>query len=175
MSDITPDESVEEELFEPDNEPGAGAGRPKWVRLAIFAGAGVALLAGVGAGAYFGGLFDMIGGGGETGRQREMPTEVVFYDLPEMVVNLGAGSKKRTYLKIQISLELDKGENLEALERVLPRVVDHFQVYLRELRVDDLHGSAGIYRLKEELLRRVSIAAYPVLIRDVLFKEMLVQ
>ena len=48
-------------------------------------------------------------------------------------------------------------------------------MYLRELRVDDLHGSAGIYRLKEELLRRVSVAAYPVLIRDVLFKEMLVQ
>ena len=143
--------------------------------MAIFAGAGVALLAGIVAGAYFGGLFDMIGGDGETERRREIPTEVVFYDLPEMVVNLGAGSKKRTYLKIQISLELDKGEDLEALERVLPRVVDHFQVYLRELRVDDLHGSAGIYRLKEELLRRVNVAAYPVLIRAVLFKEMLVQ
>ncbi len=92
-----------------------------------------------------------------------------------MVVNLGAGPKKRTYLKLQISLELDTGENLDELERILPRVVDHFQVYLRELRVDDLHGSAGVYRLKEELLRRVSVAAYPVLIRDVLFKEMLVQ
>ncbi len=77
MSDITADESVEEELFEPDNEPEAGAGRRKWVRMAIFAGAGVALLAGAGAGAYFGGLFNMIGmtgGGGETGQRIEMPT-----------------------------------------------------------------------------------------------------
>ena len=53
--------------------------------------------------------------------------------------------------------------------------LDHFQVFLRELRVDDLNGSAGIYRIKEELLRRVSIAVYPVEIRDVLFKEMLIQ
>ena len=61
------------------------------------------------------------------------------------------------------------------LERLMPRVIDHFQVYLRELRVDDLHGSAGVYRLKEELLRRVSAAAHPVEVRDVLFKDMLIQ
>ncbi len=74
-----------------------------------------------------------------------------------------------------MSLELNENEDLVTLERLMPRVIDHFQVFLRELRVDDLSGSAGIYRIKEELLRRVSVAVYPVEIRDVLFKEMLIQ
>ena len=39
------------------------------------------------------------------------------------------------------------------IEAVMPRIVDNFQIYLRELRLEDLRGSAGIYRLREELLR----------------------
>ena len=57
----------------------------------------------------------------------------------------------------------------------MPRIVDNFQVYLRELRLEDLRGSAGLYRLREELLSRVNIAAQPAQVNDVLFKEMLVQ
>jgi flagellar protein FliL len=57
----------------------------------------------------------------------------------------------------------------------MPRVVDQFQSYLRELRVDDLHGSAGVLRLKEELLRRINVAAAPYPVKDVLLKEMIVQ
>jgi flagellar FliL protein len=57
----------------------------------------------------------------------------------------------------------------------MPRIIDNFQVYLRELRLDDLRGSAGIYRLREELLMRVNTAAQPVHVKDVLFREMLVQ
>ena len=54
-------------------------------------------------------------------------------------------------------------------------MVDAFQVYLRELRKSDLEGSAGIYRLKEELRRRVNLAIYPAKIDSILFKEILVQ
>ena len=57
----------------------------------------------------------------------------------------------------------------------MPRVVDQFQGYLRELRIDDLHGSAGVVRLKEELLRRITVAAAPFPVRDVLLKEMIIQ
>jgi flagellar FliL protein len=53
--------------------------------------------------------------------------------------------------------------------------VDAFQVYLRELRKSDLEGSAGIYRLKEELQRRVNVAIYPAQVESILFKEILVQ
>ena len=57
----------------------------------------------------------------------------------------------------------------------MPRIVDNFQVYLRELRIEDLQGAAGMYRLREELLSRVGKAAQPAEIVDILFKEMLIQ
>ena len=99
----------------------------------------------------------------------------MFFDLPEILVNLNTGRRQSTYLKISIALELDNSDMLPRIESLLPRVIDNFQVYLRELRREDLSGSAGIFRLKEELLLRVNAALHPAQIRDVLFKEMLVQ
>ena len=64
---------------------------------------------------------------------------------------------------------------MAAIEHVLPRIVDHFQVYLRELKPDSLKGSAGVYRLRQELLTRIAAAAYPLKAKDVLFREVLVQ
>ena len=107
---------------------------------------------------------------------------MVFFDLPEMLVNLNSSGRQTNYLKLTVSLEIDdplaveRLEKLvERLEKLLPRIVDNFQVYLRELRVEDLSGSAGVYRLKEELLARVNAAVEPINVTDVLFKEMLVQ
>src|SRR3546814_14219793 len=84
-----------------------------------------------------------------------------------MLVYLNTGGKNRNYLKIAISLELTSQEDSVALQNLLPRVVDNFQVYLRELRVEDLRGSAGVQRLREELLLRVNKAVYPIQVRDV--------
>jgi flagellar FliL protein len=98
-----------------------------------------------------------------------------YYQLPEMLVNLNTGGRKTSYLKISVSLELESEAAVEEVKQVLPRIIDNFQVYLRELRVEDLSGSAGLQRLREELLLRVNAAARPVVVRDVLFKEMLVQ
>ena len=92
-----------------------------------------------------------------------------------MIVNLNAGTRKATFLKLRVSLELEKAEDQQTIQTLLPRVVDNFQTYLRELRIDDLKGSAGMYRLREELLTRVNAAAYPAKVNAVLFKEMLVQ
>ena len=99
----------------------------------------------------------------------------VFFPLEELIVNLNTGGRKSTFLKIRISLELAEGEDISRIESVMPRIMDNFQVYLRELRIEDLKGSAGMYRLREELLSRVKAAAAPAIINDVLFKEMLVQ
>lgn len=98
-----------------------------------------------------------------------------FFEVPDLIVNLNTNGRKSTFLKIKIALELESPQDVDRINEVLPRIVDNFQVYLRELRIDDLNGSAGMYRLREELLRRVNIAARPVKVRDVLFKEMLVQ
>lgn len=99
----------------------------------------------------------------------------VFYDLPEMVVNLNTRGRRPNFLKIKVSLELTSEGDIERVTAMRPRIIDNFQVYLRELRMDDLNGSAGIHRLREELLARVNTAVTPTRVADVLFKEVLVQ
>jgi flagellar protein FliL len=148
-------------------------------KLVLFIILPILLLVGGLAGAYFSGLLDPLLGRQDpaAAEASEMPAEVqtVFYDLPQMLVNLNTGERRNNYLKIAISLELTSQQDSDALEALLPRIVDNFQVYLRELRVEDLRGSAGVQRLREELLLRVNTAVYPISVRDVLFKEMLVQ
>lgn len=102
-------------------------------------------------------------------------TPGVFVSVPDMVVNLsGTGSKPR-FLKVVLKIELEKAEQQAAFEAILPRTIDQFQTYLRELRVEDLRGSSGIYRMKIELLNRVRAAAPDLTIKDVLFQEILIQ
>lgn len=101
--------------------------------------------------------------------------EILFYELPELLVNLNTGGRKASYLKITVALEVDRRSAIAQLDAKLPRVIDDFQIYLRELRLEDLNGSAGMFRLKEELLSRVNTSLYPTEVKDVLFKEMLVQ
>lgn len=98
-----------------------------------------------------------------------------FMEIPDLIVNLSSTSNQPRFLKLKVSIEVENGADLAEVEAVAPRVIDHFQTYLRELRVDDLKGSAGIYRLRQELVRRVNAAAYPVKVRDVLFQEILIQ
>tara|TARA_R110002096_G_scaffold435927_1_gene664299 strand:+ start:65453 stop:65995 length:543 start_codon:yes stop_codon:yes gene_type:complete len=100
--------------------------------------------------------------------------ELLFYDIEPMLVNLTSAGGKSAYLKLSVTLEVDKQSSIEELEMNLPRIVDNFQVYLRELRLEDINGSAGMFRLKEELLIRVNETIYPTRVNDVLFKEMLI-
>jgi len=147
-------------------------------KLVLFIILPLLLLLGGLAGAYFAGLLDPLLGKHEPVAEEQKPAEpmTVLFDLPQMLVNhLNTGGKKNNYLKIAISLELTSEADRAQLETLLPRVVDNFQVYLRELRVEDLRGSAGVQRLREELLLRVNNAVHPIVVRDVLFKEMLVQ
>jgi flagellar FliL protein len=100
----------------------------------------------------------------------------VFVDLPDVLVNLSStGGERQQYLKIKIVLELSEQAMIQQIQPVMPRVMDAFQTYLRELRPVDLDGSAGLYRLKEELTRRVNSSIAPNRINAVLFKEIVVQ
>ncbi len=103
------------------------------------------------------------------------PPKVAFSDMQDILVNIQSNDGTPAYLKLGVSLELDDDTQKAALTPLLPRITDQFQAYLRELRLDDLKGSAGVLRLKEELLRRVNVAAAPYKVRDVLLKEMIVQ
>ena len=101
---------------------------------------------------------------------------MVFVDLPDVLVNLSnPGSDRTQYLKVKIVLELADQTMIQQVQPIMPRVIDTFQTYLRELRASDLDGSAGLYRLKEELTRRVNIALAPSRVNAVLFKEMVIQ
>jgi flagellar FliL protein len=167
-----------DELESAPPRQGGGLGGKKKLILIIV----VAILAVVGvAGAlYFTGVLDSLFHGSKTEKkvEEEKPKEVhaaVFYDLPEILVNLNSAGRKQNFLKIRVSLELDSPLDVSKVEAVMPRIIDNFQVYLRELRIDDLQGSAGMLRLREELLTRVNNAVKPAKVNDVLFKEMLVQ
>ncbi|MBA44791.1 MAG: flagellar basal body-associated protein FliL [Magnetococcales bacterium] len=103
-----------------------------------------------------------------------MPTESHYFELPDLTVNLASAGGNR-FLRLKVVLEVGSAEDLARLEQVRPRIVDDFQVYLRELRPEDLRGSAGSYRLRHDLLLRANQAAQPARVVNVLFKEFLVQ
>ena len=98
-----------------------------------------------------------------------------FLEIPNMLINLSGQDEQPRYLRLKVQLELEDQADLAAVQAVMPRVVDQFQTYLRELRIKDLRGSAGIYRLQMELLSRVNAAAAPTEVKDVLFQEILIQ
>jgi flagellar FliL protein len=168
-------DEVEAEAEDEDAEGAAEAAKPKSklsLKLIIMVVGALAVLGGGGYGGY-----RMFAGGHEEAQ----PTAVAvkppsFFDMPEVLVNLSAASGERTqYLKMKIVLELPDSTMQPQVQSTLPRVMDTFQTYLRELRPSDLDGSAGLYRLKEELTRRINVAIAPGRINAVLFKEIVVQ
>jgi flagellar FliL protein len=171
MADNTMDQGAEYA------EGGAGRGRR---RLPLFIGLGVLLvLVASGAGLYFSGIAQiLLNKHPEAGKSEAPPPskEAIFYDgIPDMLVNLNTGGRKSNFLKIKVSLQIESKDDIPKLQAVQPRVIDTFQSYLRELRLEDLKGSAGLYRLREELLLRINAAVSPAKVDDVLFQEMLVQ
>jgi flagellar protein FliL len=101
---------------------------------------------------------------------------LVFVEVPDMLVNLsGLPGERVQYLKVKVVLEVKEEKQIELIKPSMPRVTDLFQTYMRELRAGDLNGSAGLFRLKEELTRRVNVAIAPNEINAVLFKEIVVQ
>ena len=139
----------------------------------------IALPALVAIGAIVGGIMMFTGGDADdeaaVTAAKEVSPPPVFYDMPEFLVNISTSNGPTRYLKMRVSLEVPNAEMLAQIETLMPRVVDGFQVYLRELRPEDLDGSAAIVRMKEELLRRLNLAVEPHEVRDVLFKEVVVQ
>lgn len=159
-------------------------------KLIIIIVAALLLLLGIGAGLYFAGI---VGGHkkaeeGETGEApaegakdehgeaKGPPGQPVFYELPEFIVNLNSGTGKNvSFLKMKVAIELEKAEDVAKVEALMPRVTDSFNTYLRELRASDLSGSAGMVRLKEELLLRLNKSLDGIPVRNVYIKQILVQ
>jgi flagellar protein FliL len=162
-----PKDENEEAEGEPPAKP-AGKRRFSLKLIVIIAAAFVGLSA-VGGGAYY----------FMTNRSEAAPVAKiappVFFDMPDILVNLSSTGDRTQYLKVKVVLELPDEQMKAQIEPLMPRVMDMFQTYLRELRATDLDGSAGLYRLKEELTRRVNAAIAPERINAVLFKEIVIQ
>jgi len=114
------------------------------------------------------------GGGAGGGQVREGPDGVIFYTLPDVVVNMQTADGRPTFLKLKLTLELPDEGAVEELEPNMPRLQDMFQSFLRELRPEDLAGSQGSYQLRMEILRRVNLVIAPSKANAVLIEEMLI-
>lgn len=101
--------------------------------------------------------------------------ELLFVELDEQRFNLNTGGQGNSFLAAKIVLEVDRESYRADLEAKMPRILDEFNTYMRELRPEDLDGAAGIFRLKEELLMRINQAVAPTRVKDVLFQQFLVQ
>lgn len=148
-------------------------------KLILFAVVGLVVLVGAGGGVYFtdlsgSGTSEQVEGAGE--EVGEVPPAAAHYlDLDEMVITLGGVGRKSSFLKMRLSLELASPEDEVRIKAIMPRIIDNFQVFLREMRIEELQGSQGLYRVREELLARVNSVTHPTEVRDVLFREILVQ
>jgi flagellar FliL protein len=173
-----------------DNEPdaeaeapaeGAGTAKKKLLgiplpstKILIMGLGGLVALGGIGGGSYW--FFVARPKAAEAMAAIPVVKPAVFVDLPEVLVNLSSPNSERSqYLKVKVVLELPDQTMIMQIQPIMPRVMDAFQTYLRELRPTDLDGSAGLYRLREELTRRVNVAVAPSRINAVLFKEIVVQ
>jgi flagellar FliL protein len=103
------------------------------------------------------------------------PPQEVFMDLEQFIVNLNRGDKQPSFLKMTVTLQIPSQQVADKINGKMPIIIDAFQTYLRELRPEDLQGSAGLFRLREELTLRINKVMYPDTVIDILFKEVLVQ
>ena len=160
-----------DEAEAPEGEaPPAPSGKKKIILVAAVA----LVLAGAGGGGVW---FWKKRGAEHEAEATPVKKPVAFLDLREMTVNLSAesNSDRQRYIKFKVSLEVKEAKVLPDVQPFVPRIEDAFQVYVREMRASDLDGSAGMYRLREELLRRVNVATYPAKVDAVLFKDIVVQ
>lgn len=159
----------------PEAEAGEGgeAAAPKSRKKLVLIAAAAVLLLGGGAG----GWFFLARSKAPPAEAAEVKKPVAFVDLREMTVNLASepNQERPRFLRFKVALEVKDAKAVPEIQPLLPRVEDAFQVFVRELRATDLEGSAGVYRLREELLRRVNVAVYPAKVDAVLFKDIVVQ
>jgi flagellar FliL protein len=159
-----------------DKEDGAAeaAAAPKKSRKKLIMMAAAVLLLAAGGGATW--FFFFRAHGEEMRAEVAAPKPPIFVDVPEVLVNLvSAPGERIQYLKVKVVLEVREEKQVETIKPAMPRVSDIFQTYMRELRPADLNGSAGLFRLKEELTRRVNVVVAPGQVNAVLFKEIVIQ
>ena len=170
---VAPAEPIKAEEESTQPEPTEKSGRRRLILLA----APVAAVAAIAPALWFTGLLPRLFGRAPVGQTagESAPKVPIYVDLPEMVANLNSNPHRPSYVKLVARLEVTKQDDVERVKQVMPRLQDLFQTYMREMRPEELRGSVGTYRLREELIGRANLAAAPARISDVLFIQMLIQ
>jgi flagellar protein FliL len=169
----SPPAKTTEEVEAVGEKPAKTVSKKKLILIAV-----PVLLLLIGAGLWFSGILPhALGMEKHEEKTAEAPRPVPpsYIDIPEMVANLNSASHKPSYVKLAARIEVPKPEDVDKVRAALPRLQDMMQTYLREMRPEELRGSAGTYRLREELLVRANAAVAPAKVSDVLFTQMLVQ
>lgn len=168
LAAVEPD--TEEAPSEPP-QPKNSFGRRKLILLA----SPIALL-GLGAGLWFSGVLPgQRGQRAEDAAEQAKPATPIYVELPELIANLNSNPQRPNYIKITARLQVATQQDIDRVKAAMPRLQDLFLTYIREMRPQELRGSAGTYRLREELIARANLAAAPARITDVLFTQMLIQ
>lgn len=146
--------------------------RPKHPRrkLIIAAAGAAVLLAG-------GGGYALLGGGEaeaavESGHGS---ADTKFVDVPPMIVNLRSPDGAARFIKLHFMLVPGPNGTPEGLKERLPLLLDAYQPFLRELRPEDLAGSAAVFRIKEEMLVRATQTLGAGQVEDVLIQNLVQQ
>jgi flagellar FliL protein len=158
-----------------DGEAPPTKGGKKMLLLAI-----PVVLVAIGAGLWFSGILPgLLGGKKKVDATQvaaaKLAAPVVYLDVPEIITNLNVPGRRQSYLKLHAKLELGGAEDTAPVTAAMPRILDLFQTYLRDMRPEELRGSEGSYRLREELVGRASVAVAPAHVQDVLFEEFIIQ
>lgn len=141
--------------------------------LAILVG-GLIALAGVGGGAYYLLWGSGAHGGAATAASKDAAPET-YVDVPQMVVNLRVADGRARFVKLHFMLVAADAGKAEAIKARLPLYLDALQPFLRELRPEDLNGSAAVYRMKEEMRARADDTLGSGAVRDVLIQDLVQQ
>lgn len=168
------------DLEESGAEGGEKKSRLPSKKVMIIAGAALLVVAGGGGAMFFLDPFGLFAGdknkeAAQAEQSKKKAVNYGYYDLPEMVVNLSSENGRKHFLKVNVTLQLQSKIMIALMKPYQPALMDAFQGYLRELRMGDLEGSGGLFRLKSELLKRVNTTVYPQKAEAVLFKQIIVQ
>lgn len=109
---------------------------------------------------------------GEGGDKKE---GLPLIDVPPLLVNLRTPNGEPRYLKLRFMIEVMSGAKADQVQRRMPAIIDSYQPFLRELRPEDIAGSAAVYRIKEEMMVRTVAVVGKGIVKDILIQDLVQQ
>jgi flagellar FliL protein len=156
-----------------DDETEIEGDPPKKSKMPLILGLILALLGG--GGGFYATWSGMILGPGDDSHEvaeeevKNPFADIVFVEIDPMVISVDA-TPERKLLRFRAQLEVPK-DYQDDVTKLLPRVVDVLNSYLRALEVADLEDQAALTRLRAQMLRRVQVVTGQGRVNDFLIME----